>query len=231
MSKWLASPYRIVGIYLGGRNRGCGDGNLSPAWVTTVTGQGWRFLPIWVGYQAPCNGHTDVTKLDLDPTTAAAEGTDEANAAVQRATYFGLVAGRGNPIYFDMENYVRDPSTPAGQACITAVQAFTGAWVDQLHALGYVAGFYSSGSSGVTDEVNVLQNSLAYHAPDQLWFANWNDVATVWGDPYASPDTLWANHQRHHQYHGGRNETWPLGAGGVTINIDNDVTDGATASR
>jgi hypothetical protein len=224
MSSWLASPYRIVGIYLGGRNRACSDGNLSSSWITTVTGQGWRFMPIWVGYQSPCNAHTDVTKLNLDPATAAAEGTDEANLAATRAAYFRL--GAGSPIYFDMENYARDLSTTAGQSCITAVQTFVSAWVDQLHARGYVAGFYSSGSSGITDEVNIVKNGLTYHVPDQLWFAHWNDVATVWGNPYVAPDTLWASHQRHHQYHGGHNESW----GGVTINIDNDVSDGATAS-
>src|SRR5438128_1984281 len=33
MSAWLASPYRAVGIYLGGSNRACPDGNLSASWI------------------------------------------------------------------------------------------------------------------------------------------------------------------------------------------------------
>jgi len=37
------------------------------------------------------------------------------------------------------------------------------------------------------------------------------------------PDSAWWNHQRIHQYAGGHNESY----NGVTINIDNDVVDGA----
>ena len=36
-------------------------------------------------------------------------------------------------------------------------------------------------------------------------------------------DSLWADHQRVHQYKGGHKETW----GGVTINVDSDYVDGA----
>ena len=43
-------------------------------------------------------------------------------------------------------------------------------------------------------------------------------------DPYV-PSGDWANHQRLHQYSGGHNETY----GGVTLNIDGDYLDGATA--
>ena len=43
-------------------------------------------------------------------------------------------------------------------------------------------------------------------------------------DPYV-PSADWADNQRLHQYEGGHNETY----GGVTINIDNDYLDGATA--
>src|SRR6516164_124804 len=54
MAAWLASPYRSVGIYIGGANRACGDGNLSAGWVGSVEGQGWRLVPEYVGLQAPC---------------------------------------------------------------------------------------------------------------------------------------------------------------------------------
>jgi hypothetical protein len=43
----------------------------------------------------------------------------------------------------------------------------------------------------------------------------------VFGDAYVS-DSVWANHQRIHQYKGGHKETW----GGTTINIDSNVADG-----
>ena len=58
--------------------------------------------------------------------------------------------------------------------------------------------------------------------PDDVWIANWNGQASVFGDQYVS-DSLWADHQRVHQYKGGHKETW----GGVTINIDSDYVDGA----
>ena len=54
MRAWLASPYRAVGIYLGGSNRACPDGNLSAAWVNSVVASGWNLLPLYVGLQAPC---------------------------------------------------------------------------------------------------------------------------------------------------------------------------------
>ena len=44
---------------------------------------------------------------------------------------------------------------------------------------------------------------------------------SVFGDPHVS-DSVWANHQRVHQYKGGHKETW----GGVTINIDSNYVDG-----
>jgi hypothetical protein len=54
--------------------------------------------------------------------------------------------------------------------------------------------------------------------------ANWNGQANT-TDP-AVPSTDWANHQRLHQYRGAHNETY----GGVTINIDSDYVDAATAT-
>ena len=48
----------------------------------------------------------------------------------------------------------------------------------------------------------------------------------MFGDPYVS-DSLWANHQRVHQYKGGHKETW----GGVTINIDSNYVDGPVLGR
>src|SRR6478752_1182390 len=54
MQSWLASPYRAVGIYIGGSMRACGDGNLSSTWVSQVSSMGWGLIPIYVGPQAPC---------------------------------------------------------------------------------------------------------------------------------------------------------------------------------
>ena len=56
MSAWGASPYRAVGIYVGGANEACAQPNLSPSWVAQESAAGWVLLPIYVGLQAPNNG-------------------------------------------------------------------------------------------------------------------------------------------------------------------------------
>ena len=37
MTAWRASPYKAVGIYIGGVNRSCAQPRLTPTWVTAVT--------------------------------------------------------------------------------------------------------------------------------------------------------------------------------------------------
>src|SRR5205807_6642238 len=69
----------------------------------------------------------------------------------------------------------------------------------------------------------VAQVGTGYLEPDDLWIADWNGKQST-SDPYI-PSGDWSAHQRLHQYQGGHNETY----GGVTINIDGDYLDGATA--
>jgi hypothetical protein len=209
LTAWQASPYRGLGIYLGGVNRACKDGNLSATWVTSVLASGWSLLPLYVGLQAPCVGQSGLQLISATPATAANQGRAAADDAVSRASAFGLPAG--SPIYFDMEGY-----STTNASCTKAVQSFVAAWTAEVRALGYVAGVYGSAASTIRD-VAALGSAL----PDAAWIANWNGVESVFGDPYVS-DTLWANHQRVHQYKGGHKETW----GGVTINIDSNVVDG-----
>ena len=63
--------------------------------------------------------------------------------------------------------------------------------------------------------------------PDFIWIAHWltpaqyRPDATVWSSYL--PNSLWSNHQRIRQYAGGHNETW----GGVTLDTDSNVLDGA----
>src|SRR4051794_35694103 len=51
---WSNTPYSYWGIYIGGSTRGCSQPNLTASWVRSVTTQGWKLLPIWVGPQNPC---------------------------------------------------------------------------------------------------------------------------------------------------------------------------------
>src|SRR3954451_8562569 len=50
MAGWrLSSPYRAVGIYVGGVNRGCTQPQLTPAWVGTPAAAGVGAGPLYVG--------------------------------------------------------------------------------------------------------------------------------------------------------------------------------------
>ena len=66
LKAWNASPYRAVGIYLGGTNRACADGNLSASWVSSTLSLGWSLLPLYVGLQAPCVGQSGLKKISTD---------------------------------------------------------------------------------------------------------------------------------------------------------------------
>ncbi|MGN6253535.1 MAG: glycoside hydrolase domain-containing protein, partial [Solirubrobacterales bacterium] len=53
MTAWKSSPYRAVGVYIGGVNRACSQPNLTPEWVAEQTEAGWHLIPTYVGPQAP----------------------------------------------------------------------------------------------------------------------------------------------------------------------------------
>jgi hypothetical protein len=210
MSAWSASPYRAIGVYIGGVNEACSQPNLTSSWVANEIAAGWHLILTYVGLQAPSNscGCASIT-----PSQASAQGTAAANDAVTDAQAIAVPAG--NPIYFDMEAY------PRGATNTSTVLSFLSAWTARLHALGYLSGVYSSGASGMTDLVNA--NATGFVEPDDIWFAEWNATRDT-SSAYV-PASSWSNHQRIHQYSGGHNETY----GGVTINVDGDYLDGATA--
>ena len=51
---WGKSPYRAIGVYIGGVNLACGQPRLTANWVTAVSAQKWRLLPVYVGRQPQC---------------------------------------------------------------------------------------------------------------------------------------------------------------------------------
>ena len=209
LNAWTASPYQAVGIYLGGVNRACKDGNLSATWVSKTLAAGWSLLPLYVGLQAPCVSQSGLAKISQTLTTATTQGSAAADDAIAKAGQFGLPFG--SPLYLDVEGYATNNA-----ACSKAVQAFVTGWVNELRGAGWVSGVYGSAASTIRDIA-----TLGASIPDAAWIANWNGVEGVFGDPHVS-DALWADHQRVHQYKGGHNETW----GGVKLNIDNDYVDG-----
>ncbi|MFJ8018638.1 DUF1906 domain-containing protein, partial [Streptomyces sp. NPDC096339] len=182
MNAWMAnSPYRAVGIYIGGSNRGCSQPNLTASWVQQQAAAGWRFMPLYVGPQAN------------EITSPASQGRSAADDAVNRAAALGL--GPGALLYYDMEAYT---STYSGR-----VLSFLSAWTEQLHARGYNSAVYSSAASGISD---LAANTGSYTMPDVVFTARWNHVANT--DEPVLPSWAWAQHQRVHQYDGEVTETW-----------------------
>ncbi|MFE6746192.1 glycoside hydrolase domain-containing protein [Kitasatospora purpeofusca] len=199
MNAWMtSSPYRAVGIYIGGSKRACAQPNLTASWVQQQQSAGWAFMPLYVGVQA--------SKI-IAPAT---EGANAAADAAAQAQSLGFSPGA--VLYYDMEAY----STPQYTA---SVLAFLTAWTNELHAWGYNSGVYSSSSSGIKDLVANAGNS-AYTMPDAVFSANWNGREDT-EDPWI-PAGYWSNHQRAHQYASPpAPETW----GGYSIGIDQDYLD------
>jgi peptidoglycan hydrolase-like protein with peptidoglycan-binding domain len=231
MDTWnLTSPYSAVGIYISGNSRYCGDNyqpHLSRTWVQRNANNGWRFIPIHVGRQAPCfknNPSSRVQKQRMSTTvsTARSQAVSEAEETIAALTKYGF--GRGSVSYLDIEWFARS------SACDTIVLEFADAWTEHLHSRGYKSGLYSSGSAAIklVDEAR-LAGRPGFTLPDHMWNAWVNKVADTRGGPYLS-DTGWTNHQRIHQYHNGVN----VSHGGKTINIDKnylDVGKGSVATR
>ncbi|MFJ6199859.1 DUF1906 domain-containing protein [Micromonospora sp. NPDC092111] len=208
MTAWLKSPYRAVGIYLGGVNRGCAQPNLTKGWVANQQAAGWRIFPLYVGLQAPCSTY----QRRIDPTRAPAQGREAADDAATRADALGLA--RRSTLILDLEHY------PAGDpACTAAVDQFVSAWTLRLHERGFLAGLYTKvTSAGLRDQV-AAYGRPGHGVPDVLDFARWDGVQTVADE--AVPASHWAPGRRMKQYQGDHHETW----GGVRINIDSNYLD------
>ncbi len=203
MTKWLASSYRAVGIYIGGINRACAQANLTRSWLTGIVSQGWHYFPIYPGLQSSCvlaSGDATITTAH-----AAAQGKAAADDAAAQAASLGI--GRGTPLSFDMEAYA--------PACNAQVTTFLSAWDAELHAHGYNAGVYES----FTNIGALIRAAGSITEPDVIYYADWDGKATT-TSPYM-PANMWTSHARIHQYQGGHLETH----GGATIDIDSDQLD------
>ncbi len=220
MDAWVASsPYRAVGIYISGDSRACRvQPNLSPTWVATQVSRGWRLLPIALGPQASCLDrfprYRDDFTIDPRPASsyaaARAQGVVEADKNAADAGALGI--GPGSTLWYDLEAF-----DLANTHCRESALGFTSAWVTRIKELGYVAGFYSSASSGIKmlDDARVSRPGQ-FALPDRIWIARWDGVANT-STSYIAEDG-WRPGGRMKQYKGGHNETW----GGVTINIDSN---------
>ncbi|MEJ5200160.1 MAG: glycoside hydrolase domain-containing protein, partial [Anaerolineae bacterium] len=137
---FVSSPYRVVNLYIGGAGRYCSNRALNADLVARLGQIGWRFIPTWVGPQAPCYAGRKPL-MSEDPATAHAQGIAEAAAAIKVAADLGLASadGSGTIIYYDLEHY--NSSDPA---CHEPVAAFISGWVAALRAAGNLAGVYGN---------------------------------------------------------------------------------------
>ncbi|MCW2839101.1 MAG: hypothetical protein JWR55_584 [Aeromicrobium sp.] len=227
MDTWnLTSPYSAVGIYVSGSSRYCGDAaqpNLSPAWVAQNARNGWRFLPIHVGRQAPCfanNPQSRVQKATMSRSagTARKQARAEAKEAVAALRTYGF--GKRSVVYLDIEFYARTAS------CDRIVLEFADAWTEYLHSKGYRSGLYGSGSAAIqaVDEARAAKRR-GFDEPDQLWIAWGNGKANTDGGPYLA-DKGWKR-QRLHQYQ----LDVTVSYGGAAVNIDKNFLDVGKGSR
>lgn len=221
MDAWnLYSPYSAVGIYISGNSRYCDDSyqpNLSKAWVAKNASRGWRFLPIHVGYQAPCftnnpSSRVQKKKMSSSLNTARAQGRSDALESIAAMKKYGFA--RGSVSYLDIEWYPR-----TNTSCNNAVLRFIDGWTQQMHASGYQSGLYSSGSAAIKS-VDLARTANWFDEPDQVWMAWTNKKADTDGGPYLS-DAGWSQHQRVHQYHNDVSATH----GGKRLTIDKNYLD------
>lgn len=197
MSAWIgSSPYRAIGVYIGGSDEACAQPNLTRRWLANQAAAGWHFMPMYVGPQA------EFGELGRHPGHQGHAAADDAAAQAER---LGFAAG--TPIYYDMEAY---PPSETGKAL-----RFLTAWTSWLHTLGYSSGIYSSSSAAVYALAHQY-TTHRYALPDVIFDALWNGQANT-ADPVLRASE-WPDHQRVHQFAGNAALTY----GGDSINIDED---------
>ena len=201
MDAWRPK-YQGIGIYISGGLRACAQPNLTSSWVATNASNGWQFLLIDVGLQAPCTTYN--SRMSSVASTALIQGKNAAINAVTAAQALGFA--QRSAIYSDIEAYT------STAACDAAVLSYLSGWTQELNARGYVGGAYVGATSGAKALVGAYANT-AYTRPDNIWVAQWNRTPGT----MSIPATYWSNHQRVHQY-----DNVTETNGGVTLNIDKD---------
>jgi hypothetical protein len=212
MKAWHTGFYGAAAVYVGGRNRGCSQPNLTASWVKSVSAVGWKLIPLYVGAQPPCQSGSNPEKITA--TTAASLGKADADDAVSKASALGMKAG--SPVFLDMEAY-DVTNTSCNNAVLTYVRAFDKQLRTKIYRAGYY-GFSSSSAKAVATATNKTD------LPGNLWYALWDNKATTTADwPWGS--TQYTDHSRGHQYLVNSKET----RGGYTLTVDRDAWDAPVA--
>ncbi|WP_431683536.1 glycoside hydrolase domain-containing protein [Kitasatospora sp. KL5] len=215
MNAWSGtSPYGAIAVYIGGKNRGCAQPQLTASWVRSVAGSGWKLIPLYVGAQPPCQTGSSPEKITAD--TAVSLGAADGADAAAKASALGMRAG--STVYLDVEAY-----NAADTACGDAVLAYTQSFDRALKARAYRPGFYgfaSSSAAGIAKAASQGKPDL----PEALWYAKYDGAADTTGSfPYAAG--LFTGHRRGHQYQVNQRETY----GGATLTVDRNAWDAPVA--
>ncbi|MFF4752623.1 glycoside hydrolase domain-containing protein [Streptomyces sp. NPDC002514] len=212
MKAWKGGLYGAAAVYVGGKNRGCAQPNLTASWVKSVSSVGWKLIPIYVGAQPPCQTGTKSEKLTAANATSL--GATDGKDAVAKAAALGMKAG--SPIYLDMESYdITNKS--CNDAVLAYVRSFTKTLRDKTYRGGYY-GFASSSAKAIATATNKTD------LPGNLWYALYDQKNTTTTDwPWGA--TQFTNHSRGHQYMVNSKET----RGGYTITVDRNAWDAPVA--
>jgi hypothetical protein len=213
MKAWKTDGYYGgAAVYVGGKNRGCAQPNLTASWVKSVNAVGWKLIPLYVGAQPPCQTGSSPEKITA--ATATSLGATDGADAVAKASALGMKAG--SPIYLDMEAY-----DITNKACNDAVLAYVRSFTKTLRAKIYRGGYYGFSSSSAKAIATATNKT---DLPGNLWYALWDKKDTTTTDwPWGA--TQYTNHSRGHQFMVNSKET----RGGYTITVDRDTWDAPVA--
>lgn len=212
MKAWRTGFYGAAAVYIGGKNRGCAQPNLTKSWVKSVNATGWKLIPLYVGAQPPCQKSANPERFTA--STAAAVGASNAKDAVAKASALGMKAG--SPIYLNMESYdITDKA--CNDATLTYVRSFT----KTLRNATYRGGLYGFSSSSAAAVATATDKT---DLPGNLWYALWDKKNTTTSDWPWKP-TQFTGHSRGHQYMVNSKET----RGGFTITVDRNAWDAPVA--
>lgn len=199
-----------AGFYLGGVTAdtvGCYEPDST--WISNLA-IGYRLMPIWDSYQAPCTSNS--YRMSSDGATAQTQGFNAADNAIAAAKAIGLRSG--DILYLDIEDY--------GSSCEGPVKRFIDGWVGELQGQGWTAGLYANACNQPVNDYA----GIAY-PPSDVWFAAYNGTDTAAGVSTGCLSTSnWA-HSRLHQY----DENHHVTAGGADMTMDRDCVDGQLDSQ
>ncbi|MEV7198859.1 glycoside hydrolase domain-containing protein [Streptomyces griseoluteus] len=212
MKAWKTGFYGAAAVYIGGRNRGCAQPNLTASWVKTVNSQGWKLVPLYVGAQPPCQKSANPERMTT--TDATSLGATDAKDAVAKASALGMKPG--SAVYLDMEPY-----DTTDKACNNAVLSYVRSFTRTLRGKVYRAGYYGFTSSSAKAVATAADKT---DLPGNLWYALWDQQNTTTADWPWDPKAF-TGHSRAHQYMVNSKES----RGGYTITVDRSAWDAPVA--